>query len=232
MKPQPFLLDDGQPLGTVYGVLLNDAATVRRLAPQFDAPPYKAAPRAPVLYIKPRNTYARDGAAVAIPAEPGAVRLDATIGLLIGAPATRVEVRDAMAHVAGFVLASDITLPHDNYFRPAIRQRCRDGFCPMSGPYAPGDGYDIASATLQVSINGRPAWRRGFAGLVRPAAQLIADVTAFMTLSRGDVLLLGPGEGSPLARPGDLVEIEAPGLGRLAHRIVAEAAAAQEGAQA
>ena len=63
MQIQPFLLDDGLALGTVYGTLLNQQATVQRLSPQFDSAPYKAAPRAPVLYLKPRNTWARDGAA-------------------------------------------------------------------------------------------------------------------------------------------------------------------------
>ena len=107
MQIQPFLLSDDLPLGTVYGALLNDRATVQRLAPQFDSAPYKAAPRAPVLYIKPRNTFAPDGAAVATPAE---LRIDATIGLVIGEKASRVTVDQALKHVAGFVLASDLTL--------------------------------------------------------------------------------------------------------------------------
>ena len=68
MQTQPFLLADGLALATVYGVLLNDRATVTRLSPQFDSAPYKAAPKAPVLYIKPRNTFAAADAAVAVPA--------------------------------------------------------------------------------------------------------------------------------------------------------------------
>lgn len=232
MRQPTFLLDDGLPLGTVYGVLLNDRATLQRLAPQFDSPPYKAPPKAPVLYIKPRNTHAPDGAVVAVPAEPGEVRLDATLGLVIGQRATRVSVEQARSHVAGYVLVSDVTLPHENYYRPAIRQRCRDGFCPIGRLVKPAAGFDPAQATLSVAINGQPAYQRGFADLVRPAAQLLADVSAYMTLDRGDVLLLGPGEGSPLARPGDSVEITVPGLGRLAHRIELEAGASRAGAQA
>ena len=77
-----------------------------------------------------------------------------------------------------------------------------------------------------MSINGEQVWQRGFADLVRPPARLLADVTEFMTLSPGDVLLLGPGEGAPLARPGDRVVIEVPGLGRLTHLVVAEQGAA------
>ncbi|MEX8192900.1 fumarylacetoacetate hydrolase family protein [Comamonas guangdongensis] len=222
MQIQPILLSDGLPLRTVYGVLLNDRATVERLSPQFDSAPYKAAPKAPVLYIKPRNTFAADGAAVAVPAEPGELRIDATIGLVLGKAATRVSADEALSHVAGFVLASDLTLPHENYYRPAIRQRDRDGFCPMSRLLQGEAGFELDRATLSIAINGRRVYERSFAALVRPAAQLIADVSEFMTLAVGDVLLLGPGEASPLARAGDTVLIRVPGLGELSHGVVEE----------
>ena len=222
MQIQPFLLSDGLPLGTVYGALLNDRATVERLSPEFDSAPYKAAPKAPVLYIKPRNTFAGEGAAVAVPAEPGEVRIDATIGLVIGKRASRVSVDQALSHVAGFLVVSDVTLSHENYYRPAIRQRDRDGFCPISRIFKDEAGFDLDNATLSISINGERAYERSFATLVRSAAQLLADVTDFMTLSVGDVLLLGPGEASPLAHPGDQIRIVVPGLGELNHSVVEE----------
>lgn len=219
---QPILLSDSLPLRTVYGVLLNDRSTVERLSAQFDSAPYKAAPKAPVLYIKPRNTFAGEGAAVAVPADPGQVRIDATIGLVIGKAATRVTVDQALSHVAGFVVVSDVTLPHENYYRPAIRQRDRDGFCPMSRLLNDEAGFDLENATLSIQINGQRAYERSFATLVRPAAQLIADVSEFMTLAAGDVLLLGPGEASPVARAGDVIKITVPGLGELNHSVVEE----------
>ena len=222
MQIQPFLLSDGLPLGTVYGALLNDRATVERLSPEFDSAPYKAAPKAPVLYIKPRNTFADEGAAVAVPAEPGGLRIDATIGLVIGKRASRVSVDQALSHVAGFVVVSDVTLPHENYYRPAIRQRDRDGFCPISRMFKDEAGFDLDNATLSITINGERAYERSFATLVRSAAQLLADVTEFMTLAAGDVLLLGPGEASPVACPGDQIRIAVPGLGELSHSVVEE----------
>ena len=222
MQIQPFLLSDGLPLGTVYGALLNDRATVERLSPEFDSAPYKAAPKAPVLYIKPRNTFAGEGAAVAVPAEPGELRIDATIGLVIGKRVSRVSVDQALSHVAGFVVVSDVTLPHENYYRPAIRQRDRDGFCPISRMFKDEAGFDLDNATLSITINGERAYERSFATLVRSAAQLLADVTEFMTLAAGDVLLLGPGEASPVACPGDQIRIAVPGLGELSHSVVEE----------
>ncbi len=208
-------------IGTVYGALLNDAGTIARMAPAFAEPPYRAAPKAPVLYIKPRNTFAEDGAAVAVPADPGCVRIDATIGAVIGRRATRVAAADAASFVAGWVVVSDVTLPHDSVYRPAVRLRCRDGFCPI-GAIASPSAFDPDAATLTVAIDDAVVLSRSFATLVRPFAALLADVTAFMTLDEGDVLLLGPPEGAPLARPGATVRIDVPGLGSLTHRVVAE----------
>lgn len=208
--------------GTVYGVLLNDAATLERLAPAFGSPPYKAAPQAPVLYIKPRNTFAAHGAAVAVPAEPGVVRIDATIGAVIGRTATAVHADDAWEHVAGYAIVSDVTLPHDDYYRPAIRERCRDGFCPIGAVRAADAAFDPSAAEVVISLNGEAVHRRSLTRLVRPLPRLLADVSAFMTLSPGDILLLGAPEGAPLAGPGDRVRIEVEGLPTLEHTLVLE----------
>ncbi|HEY6354991.1 MAG TPA: 2-hydroxyhepta-2,4-diene-1,7-dioate isomerase, partial [Burkholderiaceae bacterium] len=53
--------------GTVYGVLLNHAPALAALGVQVNEPPYKAPPKAPVLYVKPRNTLAGAGSACEVP---------------------------------------------------------------------------------------------------------------------------------------------------------------------
>jgi 5-oxopent-3-ene-1,2,5-tricarboxylate decarboxylase / 2-hydroxyhepta-2,4-diene-1,7-dioate isomerase len=212
-------------IGTVYGALLNDADALARMAPWFHDAPYKAPPVAPILYIKPRNTFAADGAAVAIPADPGQVRIEATVGAVIARTASRVDASQALGYIAGYVVVSDLTLPHDSVYRPAIRQRCRDGFCPMSHVIA-SSAFDLAVAEIVISINDVEAHRRSFARLVRNLPRLIEDVTAFMTLEAGDVLLVGPPDDAPLARADDTVRIDVAGLGSLMHRLVAEDEAA------
>ena len=209
-------------IGTVYGVLLNDAAAVARLAPSFDGPPYKAPPVAPVLYIKSRNTFAHDGAAVAVPAEPGIVRIDATVGAVIGRTATRIGEDEALSFVTGYVVVSDVTLPHASYYRPAVRQRCRDGFCPIGKPVAAA-AFDLDGAEVVISINDEPVHRRVLANLVRPLPRLLHDITEFMTLEAGDIVLVGPPDEAPTARPGDRVRIDVAGLPSLTHTVVLEA---------
>ena len=52
--------------GTVYGVILNDTVSVQKIGSLADAP-YKGAPQAPVLYLKPANTRADCGASIRLP---------------------------------------------------------------------------------------------------------------------------------------------------------------------
>ncbi|WP_280154238.1 fumarylacetoacetate hydrolase family protein [Piscinibacter sp. XHJ-5] len=209
---------------TVYGVALNDSATLARLGRRLHEPPYQAPPAAPVLYLKPANTWAPDGADVAVPAEPGVVRVGATLGIVIGRAATRVDRADALSHIGGYVVASDLELPHDSHFRPAVRQRCRDGFCPMSTVFPASSLSDPDQAVIRTRIDGQEVHHRTLATLVRSVPALIADITGFMTLSAGDVLLVGPPDEAPLARAGQSILVAIDGLGTLRHHLVAEAA--------
>lgn len=207
--------------GTVFGVLLNETATLARHAATFREPPYKAPPVAPVLYIKPRNTFAGEGARVEA---PGEVRVDATVGAVVGRRASRVAAGHALDHVKGYVVVSDLSLPHDSYYRPAVKLRCRDGFCPMSGLVA-AEAFDLSRATIAVRINGSHAHERSLRGLVRDLPHLLEAITAFITLEENDVVLVGPPDSAPLARPGDTIAIDVPGLGTLTHALIAEVTA-------
>src|SRR3954468_21056661 len=116
---------------TVYGALLNFKDALDALGGAMHEPPYKAPPRAPVLYIKPRNTLAADGAPIVVPRGVDALRMGGTLAVVMGRAACRVREADALAYVAGYTVANDVCVPHDSYFRPSVRENCRDGFCPI-----------------------------------------------------------------------------------------------------
>jgi 5-oxopent-3-ene-1,2,5-tricarboxylate decarboxylase/2-hydroxyhepta-2,4-diene-1,7-dioate isomerase len=208
-------------IGTVYGVMLNDRASLLRLADQFDKDPYKAAPRAPILYIKPANTFTGQASKVPVPVLPGHVQIGATIGAVLGRRATRLDKSNALGHLDGFRVVADISLPHESFYRPAIRERCRDGFCPI-GPLAGAAGFDVSKAVITVSINGSTVEQRTLGDSVRPLERLLIDVTEFMTLEAGDVVLLGLSDQPPLARPDDSIGVNVAGLGALDFVLCAE----------
>ena len=209
--------------GVVYGTLLNDAAALAALGDAVHQAPYKAPPKAPVLYVKPRNTLATSGATVTVPSGSGEFEIGAALGLVIGRTACRVSEAQALQHLAGYVIVVDLSLPHDSFYRPAIRFKARDGSC-LIGPQviARDDVPDPDALGIDVTVDGRVVQRASTAGMRRHAARLLADVTEFMTLHPGDVLLLGVPAGAPRARAGQRFAIEITGLGRLEGTLVAD----------
>jgi 5-oxopent-3-ene-1,2,5-tricarboxylate decarboxylase/2-hydroxyhepta-2,4-diene-1,7-dioate isomerase len=218
----PFAVAPYRLSGAVYGTLLNHVSAVAALGASITAAPYNAAPRAPVLFIKPRNTLAMTGERIEIPAGVDELEVNATLGLVIGRTACRVAVADALEYVAGVVLVNDVSVPHDTFYRPSIRFKARDGFCPL-GPrvLARGECGDPAALTIRTHIDGVLEQSMSTADLIRSPAHLLAEVTEFMTLSPGDVLTVGAARPCPLVRAGQTVTIEMAGLGVLANPFAA-----------
>ena len=202
-------------VGSVYGVVLNDREQNAALAGAFAEKPYAAAPKAPVLYIKPHNTLRFDGAAVPVPEGMAALEAAGTIALLFG---------DEPNRPVAAALALDVCEPHASYYRPAIRQRCRDGFLPMGG-FVPFDLEALVAAPIETWIDGAVAHRWSLARLVREIPALIADVGAFMTLADGDVLLVGLAGDAPRVGVGARVELRHAALPTLTADFAQEALA-------
>lgn len=206
--------------GTVYGVVLNDRDERGKLAGAFSEPPYKAPPKAPVLYIKPRNTLGVSGAPVALAPDLEEVEVAATLGLLFGRDAAKCDTALALAHVAAVCLALDVSEPQANYYRPAVRQRCRDGFLPLGGftPFDPA----LLAGEIVTDIDGAEAHRWPLSRLARDAATLIADISDFMTLAAGDLLLIGLPHDAPRVTAGQRVRVTCQSLAALESHFVRE----------
>ncbi|HNY45634.1 MAG TPA: fumarylacetoacetate hydrolase family protein [Casimicrobium sp.] len=219
--------------GVVYGTLLSDRAAMAAIGEAANQPPYKAAPKAPVLYVKPRNTLANSESTVAVPGDAGEFEIGASLGLVFGRTACRVSEADAIAHLAGYTLVADLSVPHDSFYRPSVRFKARDGSC-VFGPRVVACNQ-IASPdtlTLRVSVDGQVVHRASNAGMQRSVARLIAEVTDFMTLRAGDVLLLGVAAGAPHVRAGQrfAIESDASELGQIEGALVNEASTQEHAA--
>ena len=214
----PFAAPPWRLSGAVYGVLLNDPAALATLGDAVHQPPYKAPPNAPVLYVKPRNTLAATGSATPVRPDVEAFELGASLGLVVGRTACRVREAQALSYLAGCTLVADLSVPHDSFYRPNVRNKARDGSCLVGPAVVPLASPD--AATLHVRVDDRLVQAASMAGMIRPATSLLADVSEFMTLQPGDVLMLGVKAGAPRVRAGQCFSIEAEGLGVLEGRLV------------
>lgn len=201
--------------GTVYGTRMNFRGELDALGAQVNEAPYKAAPQAPVLYVKPANTWTENGGTIALPAHVAEVEVGATVAM----------VMRSAREIEGFVLMNDVSIPHDSFYRPPVKFNALDGFLGIGDRIrARNEAGDPAVFKLEVRVNGELKQTVRFSQLVRTADKLLADVSEFMTLQPGDMLMLGTDVGRPRVRAGDRVEIKMPALGTLTNLFVAEAA--------
>ena len=194
------------PQGTVYGTLLNFRREWDLWSERMTQDPYKAPPKAPVLYVKTANTFCPAGQDLLLQDGVSEVDIGATLGLLIG----------AQAQVVGAVLLNDWSVPHASYYRPPVKFRCRDGFLGLPTQVTAGQVQDWATLQLQARRNGELVQTVQLGELMRNMPKLLADVGEFMTPQPGDVLMVGTdclaGGTRPRAQAGDRVEISAPGF--------------------
>lgn len=201
--------------GTVFSVALNHRSQIDAWDQAFHEPPYNTPPKTPVWFIKPRNTHLANGGAIPFPAGEK-VQSGATLAVVIGAIARKVPAERVANYLAGYALANDVSLPESSFYRPAIKAKCRDGFCPL------GDiGQLSATGKLEIvtEINGVERDRWSTADLVRSVPELIAAISDFITLQPGDAVLIGTPQQRVDLNPGDEVTVRAAGLPMLTNRV-------------
>lgn len=216
--------------GTVYGVLLNYQGKFDELKEQFNEAPYKQPPKAPILYIKPANTLSGCNQPIPLPKGEKELEVGAALAVVIGKTATRIKAEDADKYIEGYTIANDVSIPHQSYYRPAIKQKARDGFCPV-GPWivSQDDVTDPGQLETRVYINGELRQENNTKNLIRSIPTLLEDVTEFMTLRKGDVLLVGVPEKPPHVKDGDEIRIEIDRIGVLVNKVVSEDKLAEGG---
>lgn len=193
---------------SVFAVALNHRSQTEKWEEAFQHPPYKTLPQSPVWFIKPRNTQRHSGDTIALPSHQQTYS-GGTVAVVIAKKARKVSADNASEFIAGYALANELSLAEENFYRPAIKAKCRDGFCPI------GDvaklNY-ISALDIVTEVNGVVKQSWSTTELHRNAAELIAALSDFATLEAGDVILLGTPQQRIPVISGDIVTVKARGL--------------------
>lgn len=209
--------------GTVYGTLLNYKGELNELGAAMYEAPYNTPPIAPVLYIKPINTIIGYKKPIPMPKDSEEIQIGAALGIVIGKNAFRVSEEEALDYVLGYTIVNDVSIPHNSFYRPAIKQKARDGFCPVGPWIIERDAIlNPDNLTISIYINNILKQENTTANLIRPISRLISEITSFMTLLEGDTLLVGVPENPPIAKNGDNIRIEIEGIGSLENKVELE----------
>jgi 5-oxopent-3-ene-1,2,5-tricarboxylate decarboxylase/2-hydroxyhepta-2,4-diene-1,7-dioate isomerase len=180
------------------------------------------APDEPSYFLKPPSSLARHGDEIVRPLGCRYLNYEGEVAVVVGRRMKRVREADALEHVEGYTIANDFGV-HD--FRHAdrgsmLRVKGQDGFCPVGPDLVDEAAVDPANLALRTYVNGEVVQEGNTGELLWPIAYMLADLSRLVTLEPGDVLLSGTPANSRPVEPGDVVEVEVAGIGRLSNRIV------------
>jgi 5-oxopent-3-ene-1,2,5-tricarboxylate decarboxylase/2-hydroxyhepta-2,4-diene-1,7-dioate isomerase len=204
-------------VGTVVALGLNYADHAKELAFKHQ--------EEPLVFLKGPGTLLGHRGVTRRPAGVKFMHYECELAVIIGLTATHVVRSDAMEHVAGYCVANDYAIRDylENWYRPNLRVKNRDGGTVL-GPWFvdAADIPDPANLGLRTFVNGTLKQSGNTRDLIFDIPYLIEYLSAFMTLSPGDVILTGTPEGVVNVVPGDVVACEIDGLGRLVNTIAAD----------
>lgn len=190
-------------------------------------------PTRPVLFAKAVSALNGPTDPVVIGPSSKTVDGEAELGVVIGRRARRVPVAEAMDTVFGYTIVNDVT------DRDAQREGSQwfrgkgfDTFCPM-GPWlvTRDEVADPHNLFIRQSVNGQVLQEGHSGDMLFRIPELIAFISATMTLEPGDVIATGTPSGIGSARtppillqPGDLMSCEIEGLGQQRNPVISEEA--------
>jgi 5-oxopent-3-ene-1,2,5-tricarboxylate decarboxylase/2-hydroxyhepta-2,4-diene-1,7-dioate isomerase len=185
-------------------------------------------PSAPTYFLKPTTALNSHNAAVVRPEGCKWLNYEGEIVIIIGKTCRNISPKEAGEYIAGYSVGNDFGL-HD--FRDTdagsmLRVKGSDTLAPV-GPGMVTD-WDFRNKRIQTIVNGKVVQDDNTDNMEWDMHYLVADIARTITLLPGDMLYSGTPANSRPVFPGDVVEVEVEGLGRLTNHIVTGPTAIRE----
>jgi 5-oxopent-3-ene-1,2,5-tricarboxylate decarboxylase/2-hydroxyhepta-2,4-diene-1,7-dioate isomerase len=177
-------------------------------------------PPAPTYFTKPITALNTHKGAVVRPEGCKWLNYEGEIVIIIGKTCRNISPEEAGEYIAGYSVGNDYGL-HD--FRDTdagsmLRVKGSDTLAPV-GPGMVTD-WDFRNKRIQTIVNGKVVQDDNTDNMEWDMHYLVADIARTITLVPGDMLFSGTPAFSRPVQPGDVVEVEVEGLGRLTNHIV------------
>ena len=151
---------------------------------------------------------------------------EAELVAVIGKPARNVSEEDALSYVFGYTCGNDLSTRDLQFARSNqwLLSKTFDGFAPVGPCVVTADSIDPNDLAICSYVNGEKRQNSRTSDMIFSVAQIIADLSRHFTLLPGDLIFTGTPQGvmhgypkdqKDWLKPGDQVEIEIEGIGRL-----------------
>ncbi|MCL2735724.1 MAG: fumarylacetoacetate hydrolase family protein [Propionibacteriaceae bacterium] len=181
-------------------------------------------PPEPIVFFKPTTSVIGTTEAIVRPHETDLLHYEGELVVVFNQTCRRVPEERAEDVIFGYTIANDVTC-RDLQAKDGQWSRAKgfDTFCPL-GPWIETDLtlHEAGNLHLRTRVNGEVRQDADTSLMLHPIARLIAHVSAFTTLKRGDILLTGTPAGVGEILPGDTVSIEIDRIGTLTNPVIPE----------
>jgi 2-keto-4-pentenoate hydratase/2-oxohepta-3-ene-1,7-dioic acid hydratase in catechol pathway len=188
-------------------------------------------PEHPVVFFKAPTCIVGGNDNIMVPLESTQLDWEVELGVVIGRTARYVPVKDALRYVAGYCVINDVS-EREFQLKRSASQWSKGKGCDTFGPIGPylvtsDEVKDPQNLDMWLAVNGERRQTGNTRTMIFSVAQIVADVSRYMTLLPGDVITTGTPPGVALGmkppvwlKPGDIVTLGIQGLGEQRQRVV------------
>jgi 2-keto-4-pentenoate hydratase/2-oxohepta-3-ene-1,7-dioic acid hydratase in catechol pathway len=188
-------------------------------------------PTVPIIFAKFPSSINGPDAPVVLPQDDPQGDYEAELAVVIGAKTKAVSEAEALNYVAGYMPLNDVSARRWQFAdKQWVRGKSCDTFCPTGPWLTTRDAVpDPHTLFIRMRVNGEVVQDSNTSNLIFRIPQLIAFISAAITLEAGDIIATGtPGGVGVFRKPpvflksGDVTEVEIEGLGTLRNHVIQE----------
>ena len=187
-------------------------------------------PKAPAIFSKFSDALALDGSEITLPPWEVSYDYEAELVIVMGKTAWNVSEEDAADCIFGYTCGNDLSC-RDSQMRSGqwLIGKTMPGFAPCGPVIVPKEDFDaFAPHAIRSYVNGELRQNGDISDMIFNCAQIVSYISRYIRLNPGDLIFTGTPSGVALEnkenpnwlKPGDLVEIEIDGIGRLSNRMI------------
>lgn len=169
-------------------------------------------PTEPVMFMKALSALTGPNDEVMLPKDSTHSDWEVELGVIIGKTARYVEEADALDHVAGYVLANDVSERFNQKQRGSqwSKGKGHDTFCPV-GPWlvTPDEVGDPQDLAMSLDVNGERMQTGNTKTMIFTVRQIIAYLSQYVTLFPGDLIITGTPPGVGEGKKPDAIYLKA-----------------------
>ena len=205
------------PVRRVFCVGRNYAAHAREMGHDPDREP-------PFFFTKPADAVVVDDADTPYPSMTERLEHEVELVVAIGTGGTDIHPDDALAHVWGYAAGIDLTrrdlqAEAKRLGRPWDTAKGFDALAPV-GAIVPAAGFDPTSGAIDLRVNGELRQSGDLGDQIWSVAETIAELSRFVALAPGDLLMTGTPDGVGVLERGDVLDGSIAGVGSVRTRVV------------